>query len=321
MQDPASIFGQLDSLNLVETLTDFHTKAEKSVRIQTSSTKLLKFLVSDILDFSRMKQNKFCKAITEFNIKESVLEIIEIQQYQAEQTGITLTSKFLNLDHLNFLVKTDEQRVQQILLNLMSNAMKFTKRGEVSVVTELIWRQDIAKWAIQFHVKDSGTGIKKNDQGKLFRLFGTLQSTQQQNSQGIGLGLVICQGIVEMFGGRISFKSKWGKGSKFTYDFILEDQDLILARPDQLDVHNDSLDNIIENEDEIEDDDQEAQRRMREYQVMQFPPISPRLGGEVKFPRVLVVDDIIFNIDALKFLVGALGVDMETQIHHCTDGE
>ena len=82
------------------------------MRIQTSSTKLLKFLVSDILDFSRMKQNKFVKAISEFNIKEAVLEIIEIQKYQAEQTGIRLTSEFLNLDHLNFMVKTDEQRLQ-----------------------------------------------------------------------------------------------------------------------------------------------------------------------------------------------------------------
>ena len=112
--------------------------------------------------------------------------------------------------------------------------MKFTQRGVVSVVTELIWRADIAKWAIQLHVKDSGTGIKRKDQSKLFRLFGTLQSTQQQNSQGIGLGLVICQGIVEMFGGTISLKSHWGKGSKFTYDFVLEDMELPGVRFEEL---------------------------------------------------------------------------------------
>lgn len=223
----------------------------------TSSTKLLKFLVSDILDFSRMKQNKFRKEIKEFNVKESVQEILEIQQYQAEQTGITLESKFLNLDHVDFKIKTDEQRVQQILLNLMSNAMKFTQRGTITIVTELIWKDPQQKWAIQFHVKDSGVGIKKKDQGKLFKLFGTLQNTQQQNSQGIGLGLVICQGIVKCFDGDISVKSKWGKGTKFMFDFIIEDQNIEGIEKEILVAHQDSFDNlpIDDNEEEVPEQD------------------------------------------------------------------
>ena len=112
-----------------------------------------------------------------------------------------MESKFLNLEQLNYKIKTGEGRVQQILLNLMSNAMKFTQKGTIMIVAELIWRSDVNKWAIQFQVKDTGVGIKKKDQSKLFQLFGTLQNTLQQNSQGIGLGLCICQGIVKVFGG------------------------------------------------------------------------------------------------------------------------
>ena len=81
LKDPKAIIRKLDHLKIVEKLKDFHKKASKSLKIQTSSCKLLKFLVSDILDFSRMKQNKFRKEIKEFNVQESVQEILEIQQY------------------------------------------------------------------------------------------------------------------------------------------------------------------------------------------------------------------------------------------------
>lgn len=96
-------------------------------------------------------------------------------------------------------VCTDEQRVMQVLHNLLTNALKFTLKGSVIVN----WRR-IAKGGKEYltiSVKDTGIGIKDQDKGKLFKLFGFIQSSEEMNTKGIGLGLMICDKIVKKFGG------------------------------------------------------------------------------------------------------------------------
>ena len=119
----------------------------------------------------------------------------------------------------------------QVLLGLQSNALKFTRDGQVNI------RVRIENQFLQIEVKDSGIGISEANQEKLFQLFGFLEESQSQNKNGVGLGLAISKQIVEQYEGNILLKSKLGEGSSFTFKFKIYSQD-----------HPDSGSNINQNE-------------------------------------------------------------------------
>lgn len=110
-------------------------------------------------------------------------------------------------------------------MNIQSNALKFTERDGSVTIYYTLYKEN-GKSYVEVQVKDTGLGIKRKDKSKLFKLFGFVQSTQEVNTRGIGLGLVISKKITEKFGGSIGFKSKWFKGSTFAYRMELEN-DLI----------------------------------------------------------------------------------------------
>lgn len=105
------------------------------------------------------------------------------------------------------MCKTDKKRLQQVLLNLYSNAVKFTNSdGKITILVELLPEED--KDILRVSVHDTGLGIKNEDQKKLFTLFGSIKDEKRKiNTKGIGLGLVICKMIVQKFGGEIDYKS------------------------------------------------------------------------------------------------------------------
>jgi len=116
------------------------------------------------------------------------------------------------------IVVADEERIIQVLLNLQTNAIKFTETGSVTITAE------IQSHKLKISVKDTGIGMSEEDQSKLFRLFGFLDDAEQMNSNGIGLGLVISEKLVEQYGGQIWVESKEGEGSTFTFTIMLEEQ-------------------------------------------------------------------------------------------------
>ena len=107
----------------------------------------------------------------------------------------------------------------QVLLGLQSNALKFTEEGKVEILVEIVEMDDCKYLSIS--VIDTGVGIPYKDQDKLFKLFGFLSETQNMNTKGIGLGLVISDQIVTKFDGQITLSSVPKKGSTFTYTFKL----------------------------------------------------------------------------------------------------
>jgi signal transduction histidine kinase len=100
--------------------------------------------------------------------------------------------------------------------------LKFTPSGgEVKIICELI--EEAGDYGmLKVSVKDNGVGIKQEDQGKLFRLFGFLEQTQKINTKGIGIGLYICKKIVNIFGGEVEVQSEFGQGSTFSFTFMLD---------------------------------------------------------------------------------------------------
>jgi signal transduction histidine kinase len=119
----------------------------------------------------------------------------------------------------NFIINTDVKRLQQVFLNILSNAVKFTDReGKIFVIVEKTQGE-----VLRVSVADNGVGIKKKDQDKLFKMFGSIKNEKKKfNVGGIGLGLVISKLIVNKFDGQIDFISKFKKGSTFFYTFQLE---------------------------------------------------------------------------------------------------
>lgn len=123
----------------------------------------------------------------------------------------------------NPVICSDESRIIQVLLNLQSNALKFTQKGSVKLVIEIVENQKEEK-VLKVQVIDTGVGISEANQSKLFKFFGFVNDTKAINTKGVGLGLAISYQIVQQFGGHISMKSIVDKGSNFTFTMKLDEK-------------------------------------------------------------------------------------------------
>ena len=169
---------------------------------------MLKYFVRDMLDFQQIKANKMKKDITTFNLKDAINEVLKMQEYIAKKNNINLISEFQmgEEESKDFQITTDYLRLQQILLNLVSNSLKYTQIGgfvKVTVSILSIEQNENKEHYLKVAVWDNGLGIQKDDQKKLFKLFGTIKNNRNLNKKGIGLGLVICKRIIQQFNGDI----------------------------------------------------------------------------------------------------------------------
>ena len=197
-------------------LNDINTNCQR----QNSSSKLLRFFVNDILDFTQIKMKKLKMDIHEFNLTKAVEEVVSIQVDQAQSKQITIEIFYHWFNDSATMITSDMRRLQQVLLNLLSNAIKFTnKLGVINIYCKMIKNQEGEDTHVQIQVKDNGVGITKKEQKNLFKLFGTIKSTRESNTQGVGLGLCISQMIVQIFEGQLEIESELNKGATFTFTF------------------------------------------------------------------------------------------------------
>src|SRR5690606_40834539 len=128
--------------------------------------------------------------------------------------GLSLTAELS--DQLGMMV-SDQRRVEQILLNLLNNAIKFTDHGSVALAVEAVDADgEPDKRFVRFRVRDTGVGMKPEDTHKLFQPFRQLDDGLQRQHEGTGLGLAICRRLTELLGGSIGVESVLGQGSEFT---------------------------------------------------------------------------------------------------------
>ena len=191
----------------------------------TSATKFIDFFVHDILDYTILNKNEanFTKDNKVFSAKHAINEISEILEDKTKMKQIKVRTLFVGFENKEFLVKTDQKRFQQVLLNLYSNAVKFTNReGKITIIVQKLGDK------VRVSVVDDGLGIKKEDQTKMFSMFGTIKDVNKGiNTKGIGLGLLISKLIVEKFNGKINFISKYNKGTTFFFDFEIQAIDMM----------------------------------------------------------------------------------------------
>jgi signal transduction histidine kinase/DNA-binding response OmpR family regulator len=179
-------------------------------------TSVNSILAHDILNFSKFQLTDNILDFKDFELRDCIEEVLQLFADQAGKAGIDLVY------HINEDVPTqiigDAKRLRQVLMNLIENALKFTQKGEI-----YLWIQNRGQAKpglppeLSFEVRDSGTGIAANELTNLFKGI-QVNAGQQETSSGTqGLGLVICNKLVELMGGRIDVKSKPGHGSSFTF--------------------------------------------------------------------------------------------------------
>ena len=181
--------------------------------IRSSGEALLK-LINDILDFSKIEAGKLDLECIDFDLRTTVEETVGLLSEKADGKNLELCCMIEGT--IPWLVKGDPGRIRQILLNLLGNSMKFTEQGEVILQVSKENHSD-SHTVIRFEVIDTGIGMTKDQQARLFQAFCQADSTTTRRFGGTGLGLIICKRLVELMGGEIGFDSQFQKGSRFWF--------------------------------------------------------------------------------------------------------
>ncbi len=177
-------------------------------RIDSNSRHLLA-LINDILDITRIEAGRMPLNLTTFKIPELVDEVMSELEAIIKRSNLTVRS---TMPRALPGLKSDRQKVKQIVLNLLSNALKFTPAGSVTIAASY----DPKGRTVAIAVQDTGVGIAPEDQAKVFEDFRQLDSSPARGYGGTGLGLSICRRLSQMLGGTIDLESVPGKGSTFT---------------------------------------------------------------------------------------------------------
>ena len=184
------------------------TQRKSLSRIDSNSRHLLA-LINDILDITRIEAGRMPLNLTTFKIPELVDEVMSELEAIIKRSNLTVRS---TMPRALPALKSDRQKVKQIVLNLLSNALKFTPAGSVTIAATY----DPRGRTVTISVQDTGVGIAAEDQAKVFEDFRQLDSSPARGYGGTGLGLSICRRLSQMLGGTIDLESVSGEGSTFT---------------------------------------------------------------------------------------------------------
>ncbi len=210
--------GVLGILSLLRD-TDLDPSQKTYVKTARESGRSLLELINDILDFSKLEAGRMELEHAPFRLNTLVKSVMDLFKPIAQDKGLGL---FLNYpDDVPVLVVGDAGRLRQVVLNLVSNAIKFTEIGSVEVTVEIA-SDDVRRPTFRFSVKDTGIGIPKDKHESLFAEFVTVDSSYTKKQGGTGLGLAICNQITQLMGGELTLESLPGAGSTFHFAIPIE---------------------------------------------------------------------------------------------------
>lgn len=184
-----------------------------------SSADCLMSLINGILDFSKIEQGMLELDPVDFDLHRLIHDVADIMAPAARKSGLEIVCE-LSPD-LPKWVSADHDRLRQILLNLVSNAVKFTEKGRVSIEAQKQYT-DIGDLMVRIAVSDTGIGIPVDRRHRLFKLFSQVDGSTTRRFGGTGLGLALCKKLVELFGGEIGVESESEKGSTFWFTIALQ---------------------------------------------------------------------------------------------------
>ncbi len=233
-------------------------------------------LINDILDLAKVDAGKMSIDHSPFNLFESISGILQMFETKVKEKNIELFKEY-DLTIPPTLVG-DPMRLRQIIINLLNNAVKFTKEGKITIkVCKL--KEDDQKATVEFTITDTGIGISKDKLGKIFNSFEQVAKDNDTTYGGSGLGLAIVKQLVELQGGTIIVKSKPGIGS--TFGFILS-FDKINSKPEKTTIKKPEV-------------------------IQRTPPVE----NTVKKLKVLVAEDVALNQLLIKIIIAEFGFDID----------
>jgi two-component system, sensor histidine kinase and response regulator len=210
-------------IGMTELLLKMALTAEQKEYAETilSSADTLLSIINSVLDFSKIEAGKLEFENIDFDLRTAVEEVMNMMAIKADEKGLDFGC-LIHHDVPSFL-RGDPWRLRQVLTNLISNAIKFTTKGEVTLKAFLVHEQS-QHVIVRFEVHDTGMGIARRDQDRLFKSFSQVDASMTRKFGGTGLGLAISKKIVEMMDGEIGVNSQEGVGSVFWFTSKLEKQ-------------------------------------------------------------------------------------------------
>jgi PAS domain S-box-containing protein len=195
------------------------------------SGSVLLALINDILDFSKIEAGKLRLEAIPFEVRRTFEEAIAVSVYTAGQKGLTLSC---HIDpHIPSFLRGDPTRLRQIIVNLVSNAVKFTEQGTIAVSAEPTERSE-GQYGLSVSVTDTGIGIAPDAQAHIFNAFSQADGSTTRKYGGTGLGLAIVKQLVTLMGGTIELQSRQGEGTCFRFTVYCEPADMPAQRPAEL---------------------------------------------------------------------------------------
>jgi signal transduction histidine kinase/ActR/RegA family two-component response regulator len=219
-------------LGMTELLLDSPLQAEQRSQMQTvlDSARALLSIINDILDFSKIEANKMVITPADVEMRALLQDLIQLFQRNAELKHLSLNLTIS--PEVTTWCKVDAGRLRQILANLIGNAIKFTKQGEVHLHVKQTPIPGPGNWVqMHFEVTDTGMGIPMDQQNKIFDEFNQGDISTARRYGGTGLGLAIAQRLVQLMGGKMQVRSEVGKGSVFWFSIPLEIAFAPLSQP------------------------------------------------------------------------------------------
>ena len=219
--------------------------------IKESGTRMLN-TINGLLDITRIEAGEMGVSVSEVNINEQFEYIYNLFKYEVETKGVQFSYKTCLKDKDSF-IKTDHEKINSLLSNLVKNAIKFTEKGSIE------FGYDIKGNSLEFFVKDTGIGISEEMKTIIFERFRHVDETYSRNYEGLGLGLAIAKSYVEMLGGKIWVDSQEGAGSVFyfTIPYVAGKEEEVIYKEsmftDSPDHHIKKLKILVAEDEEISD--------------------------------------------------------------------
>lgn len=253
--------------------------AEDAISVKNAS-KMLLTLINDILDFSQIESDRMTIVPVQYQTKELFGEVVDLLQPRMKEKGLEF---YIDIDSgLPSVLFGDDVRIKQVLINILTNAVKYTQEGSVTLTVQGE-SADSGKERLTISVSDTGIGIKKEELESLYDYFKRMDREKNRKVEGSGLGLSITRQLVSLMGGRITVDSIYTKGSVFT---VILEQEVIGPRP-------------IGRMDYLE----KLRSRGRGYYRQSF---------EAPNARILIVDDNEANLMVTQKLMRATKVQIDT---------
>ncbi|MCW3093955.1 MAG: response regulator [Ferruginibacter sp.] len=207
-------------IGMASLLSETQLTPEQQEYTKTISTcgEALLTVINDILDFSKIESGNMELEDRDFNLRTCIEEVLDVFAGKAGQMGLDLVYE---IDYnVPAQIIGDSMRLRQVLVNLVSNAIKFTEQGEIFVGIHLLTTKSDGQIELQFEIRDTGIGIPADKMERLFKAFSQVDSSTSRKYGGTGLGLIICEKLIGLMGGKIDVTSKEKEGTTFTFTML-----------------------------------------------------------------------------------------------------